>query len=276
MDWLIPVLLALGVLGVLGVIFGLLLGFIGKKFEVKVDERVAAVREALAGANCGACGYAGCDAYAQAVVDGKAPLTACAPAGKVGADKIAEIMGVSADIGERMTARVRCNGTCDNVQYRYEYEGPHSCRAAAALSGGPKECSYSCLGYGDCYEVCKFNAITVENGVASINDDYCTGCGACVTVCPRSCIALIPKNRTVVVRCRNTETGKTAREHCKVACIGCKRCEKVCPSEAIKVNNGVAEIDPEKCTRCGACVAACPMKCIHNYFEGLHEAYDWK
>ena len=270
------ILCSLGVLGALGVVFGLLLGFVGKKFEVKEDERVIAVREALAGANCGACGFPGCDGFAKAVVEGNAPVTGCSAGGKKTADAISAIMGVSADVGERKVGRVRCNGTCDNASVRYEYEGLTSCRAAAALSGGPKECSFACLGYGDCYNVCKFNSITIENGVAKINDDYCTGCGACVNACPRSIIALVPKNRTVVVQCRNTETGKTARLQCKVACIGCHRCEKACPSDAIHVVNGVAEIDPDKCTRCGACVKDCPMHCIYNFFEGLEESYDWE
>lgn len=276
MDWIFVIVYALLVLGALGVIFGLLLGLVGKKFEVKTDERVTQIRNVLAGANCGACGYPGCEGFAQAVVDGKASVTGCTAGGKKAADAIAQIMGVTADVGERKVGRVRCNGTCDNATERYEYKGPHSCRAAAALSGGPKECSFACLGMGDCYDVCKFNAITIENGVAKINDDYCTGCGACVSACPRDIIALVPKNRTIVVQCRNSETGKTARLHCKVACIGCHRCERACPSDAIHVVNGVAEIDPEKCTRCGACVNECPMHCIYNFFEGLEETYDWQ
>ncbi|MDD3400839.1 MAG: RnfABCDGE type electron transport complex subunit B [Eubacteriales bacterium] len=274
-PWVI-ILCSLGVLGVLGLVLGILLGLVGKKFEVKEDERVSAVRAALAGANCGACGYPGCDGFAKAVVEGKAPVTGCTAGGKKTADAVSAIMGVTADVGERKVGRVRCNGTCDNASERYQYTGVQSCRAAAALSGGPKACSFACIGYGDCCNVCKFNCITIENGVAKINDDYCAGCGACVDACPRSIIALVPKNRTVVVQCRNTETGKTARLQCKVACIGCHRCEKSCPSDAIHVVNGVAEIDPDKCTRCGACVETCPMHCIYNFFEGLQESYDWE
>ncbi len=277
METILPILIAVGILTVLGGVFGLLLGVVGKKFAVETDPRVEQVRACLAGANCGACGYAGCDGFAQAVVDGKAPVSGCTAGGKKSAEAVAAVMGVNAgDVGDRMVARVRCNGTCDNVSVRYEYQGPKSCRAAANLSGGPKACSFSCLGYGDCYDVCKFHAITLENGVARINDDYCTGCGACVNACPRSIITLLPKNKYIVVQCRNTEIGKTARLQCKTACIGCKRCERECPSDAIHVVNGVAEIDAAKCTRCGACAAACPMHCIYNFFEGLHESYDWE
>lgn len=276
METMLPILMAVGILAVLGGVFGLLLGVMGKKFAVQTDERVVKVRECLAGANCGACGFPGCDGFAQAVVDGKAPVTGCTAGGKKTAEAIGKVMGVAAEVGERMVARVRCNGTNENAAARYAYDGPENCRAAANLSGGPKACSYGCLGYGDCYDVCRFHAITVENGLASINDDYCTGCGACVDVCPRGIITLIPKNRTVVVMCRNPEVGKAARQSCAVACIGCKRCEKECPSDSIHVKDGVAVIDPDTCTRCGACVRVCPMHSIHNFFEGLQESYDWE
>ncbi|HPF53711.1 MAG TPA: RnfABCDGE type electron transport complex subunit B [Eubacteriales bacterium] len=275
MDFL-PIVYAVAILGGLGVIFGLLLGFVGKKFEVKVDERVTRVRACLGGANCGACGFPGCDGFAQAVVDGKAPVTGCTAGGKKTADAIGDIMGVKAEVGERLVARVRCNGTLDNVSSRYDYAGVKSCRVAAQLAGGSKACSFACLGFGDCVHVCKFDSIHVVNGVAVANDDTCTGCGACVEQCPRSIIALIPKNRTIVVKCRNIEVGKIARAQCKSACIGCKMCERTCPSDAVHVVNGVAEIDPAKCTRCGACVVKCPTKCIFNFFEGLQESYDWE
>lgn len=275
MDWTL-ILWAVAILGGIGAIFGLLLGVVGTKFAVKTDERTEKVRACLGGANCGACGFAGCDAFAAAVVEGKAPVNGCSAGGKKCAEAIAAVMGVEASVGERLVGRVRCNGTCQNVSERYSYEGPQSCRAAASLAGGPKACSFGCLGFGDCLAQCKFNSIKLIDGVAVIDDDFCTGCGACAAVCPRSIIAMIPKNRTVVVRCRNPETGKVALSQCKAACIGCRRCEKSCPSEAIKVVDGVAIIDPDKCTRCGACVANCPTKCIYNYFEGLQESYDWE
>lgn len=275
MDYMV-IIYALAILGGIGAIFGLLLGIVGKKFAVEEDPQVTAVRACLAGANCGACGFPGCDGFAQAVVDGKAPVTGCSAGGKQTAEAIGRILGVEADVGERMVARVRCQGTPDHVSKRYDYDGPSSCRAAAGMAGGPKACSFACLGYGDCVASCKFGALSIRDGVAYANDDVCTGCGACIKECPRDIIALVPKNRTVIVLCRNPEIGRVARAQCKVACIGCKRCEKACPTESIKVETGVAVINPDTCTRCGACVGVCPDKCIVNVFEGLHESYDWE
>ncbi len=266
MDFL-PVLYALGVLGALGLAFGAVLAIVGKKFAVETDERVGRVRAALGGANCGACGYAGCDAFAEAVVKGEAQPNGCPAGGQKTANAIAEVMGLKAGLAEARVARVRCNGVCDNATARYSYAGLMSCRAASGIGGGPKSCEFGCLGMGDCLKRCKFGAISIVDGVAHIDAEKCTGCGACAEACPRSIIALLPRSKTIVVRCRNKAIGKIARLQCKVACVGCKRCERNCPSEAIQVVDGVAEIDESKCTRCGACAAGCPMHCIYNFYE---------
>ena len=266
MDW-IAILSALAVLGALGLVFGLVLGVVGKKFAVETDERVAQVRECLGGANCGACGYAGCDAFAEAVVKGEAPANGCTPGGAKAAAAIGAIMGVEVSATEPKVARVRCNGTCENAAVRYTYTGLTSCRAAAAISGGPKECHYGCLRYGDCMARCAFGAISLADGIAHVDADKCTGCGMCEEACPRGIIHLLPRDKTIVVTCRNKAIGKLARLQCKTACVGCRRCERNCPSDAIHVEDGVAVIDESKCTRCGACVAGCPMHCIQNFYE---------
>lgn len=263
----LPILYAIAALGGLGILFGLILGFADKKFAVEVDERVSAVRAVVAGANCGACGYAGCDAYAAAVVRGEASATACTPGGAKTVKAISEIMGVNAEATEPMVARVRCQGTCERVTPRYDYSGVQSCRAASGISGGPNACEFGCVGFGECRSVCAFGAIEMIDGIAVINDDLCTGCGMCVGVCPRNIIKMMPKDQTVVVMCRNEAIGRIARLQCKTACVGCKRCEKTCPTESIKVVNGVAIIDEATCTRCGACVPVCPMHCIVNFYE---------
>ncbi len=265
-DYL-PILYAILALGGLGVLFGLLLGVADKKFSVEVDERVSAVRTAVAGANCGACGYPGCDGYAEAVVRGDAPANACTPGGAKTAKAIAQIMGVDAEALVPLVARVRCQGTCENVSMRYDYSGIPSCRAAGSLAGGPTACEFGCVGLGDCVSRCPFGAISMIDGVAVVNGDVCTGCGMCVATCPRGIIQMQPRDQTVVVLCRNKATGRIARLQCKTACVGCKRCEKQCPTNSIRVINGVAEIDEATCTCCGACIPVCPMHCIVSYYE---------
>lgn len=249
-------------LGALGIIFGGVLSFASKKFHVEVDERVAQVRECLGGANCGACGYPGCDGFAAAVVAGEAPVNGCAPAGEKGAKAIGKIMGVDAGVTEKLVARVLCQGENGIAKERYQYDGYQSCSTAAGLAGGPKDCRFACLGLGDCMDKCAFGAIHMENGIAHIDPEKCTACGACVKACPRSVIKLLPVSSKVIVRCRNSDTARAARAVCMDACIGCGRCKKECQYEAITVENGFARIDPDKCTRCGACAAVCPCKCI--------------
>ena len=256
------IIAAVLVLGGLGVLFGAVLTFADKKFRVEVDPRIAEVSECLGGANCGACGFAGCAALAEAIVKGEAKPNACAPAGPDGAAKIAKIMGLEVEQGKPVVARVICQGQTGVANDRYTYDGLPSCRAASSLAGGPKMCPYACIGLGDCEKVCAFDAISIQNGLVNINEDKCQACGMCAETCPRGVIQLLPRDQNVLVRCRNSDTGRTAREACMKACIGCKRCEKECQYGAIHVENGFAKIDPEKCTRCGACAKTCPCGCI--------------
>ncbi len=261
MNWT-TILFSVLALGGIGLLFGVLLSIADKKFKVDVDERIQEVRACLAGANCGACGYPGCDGYAKAVVEGKAAPNLCAPAGAQAAEDIAKIMGVDAGSQAPVVARVICQGECGVAKERYNYDGYKSCQMASQLVGGPKQCHFACVGLGDCVDVCKFDAISIENGIAVIDPEKCTGCGMCENVCPRHVISLKPKDMKVIVRCQNTQTGRVAREGCTKACIACKRCEKTCQYDAIHVINGVAVIDEEKCTRCGECAKVCPCNCI--------------
>ncbi|MEA5060698.1 MAG: RnfABCDGE type electron transport complex subunit B [Candidatus Pelethousia sp.] len=264
MNW-IAIIAALGVMGLLGAVFGVVLSIADKKFAVEMDKRVAAIREAVAGANCGACGFAGCDAFAEAVAKGDAPVDGCTPAGAKGAAAIAEIMGVSAETaGEKKVARVFCRGVCEAAKERYTYDGLESCAMAATMAGGPKQCISACLGLGDCLRVCPFDAIEMENGIAKIRADKCVACGKCVDTCPRGIIHLTPADDTVFVACQNHDMAKDARAACTNACIACGRCVKACVADAIHVENYCAIIDQEKCTRCGACAKVCPCGCIRD------------
>lgn len=243
----------------IGAVFSAVLGYADKKFSVETDERVAKVREALAGANCGACGYAGCDAFAEALVSGKAKVADC-PVSK--SANVAKALGVQSEDQKPKVARILCQGTKEAAKPRYDYDGFKSCKVAAGLAGGPKQCRFSCLGLGDCEAKCKFGAIEMRNGIAHIDEEKCTGCTLCVAECPRNIIEMVQRDASVIVRCKNKDTAKLARAACERACIACQRCVKTCKYDAIKVEDNLARIDYEKCTRCGECAAVCPTKCI--------------
>ncbi|MDL2318887.1 RnfABCDGE type electron transport complex subunit B [Eubacteriales bacterium OttesenSCG-928-A19] len=258
----LAIVYAVAALGGIAVVFGLVLTFADKVFAVPVDERVAQVRAALPGANCGACGFAGCDAFAEAVVDGRAPVSGCTPGGQTSATAIAAIMGTDAVQMQPLVAKVICQGEVGVSKERYQYDGMRSCKMASDTVGGPKKCPYACIGLGDCVQVCAFDALHIENGIAVVNEDNCTACGLCQATCPRRSIQLRPRSANIIVRCQNRDSGRLARDECMKACIACKRCEKACNFDAIHVSDGFALIDNNKCTRCGECVKVCPMKCI--------------
>lgn len=257
-----PILYAALSLGIMGLLFGIILAFASKIFAIEVDERIPKVMECLPGANCGGCGFAGCNAAAGAIVEGKAPVNACPVGGAACAAKIAEIMGVTAEEGVAQVAHVMCCGDNDTAHKKCEYVGIDDCLSAMRFAGGDKECSYGCCGLGSCVKSCKFDAIHMVNGVAVVDKEKCTSCGACVKTCPRHLIALVPKSGMVHVECMNKDRGPEAKNVCDKACIACMICQKNCPSEAIKVENFKAVIDYSKCTNCGICVEKCPRKCI--------------
>ncbi len=251
-------------LGGMGLLFGSLLAYASQKFAVEVDERIPLVSEALPGANCGGCGYAGCGAFATAVVEGKAPVDGCPVGGASVASNVAEIMGVTVDATERKIARVLCNGTNNVAKEKYEYYGAMDCVAASKLGGGPKSCAYGCMGLGTCVKACQFDAIKIENGIAVIDPDKCTACGKCVNACPKSVIELIPESSKTWVMCKSKDKGKDVRALCDTGCIGCKICEKQCKFDAIHVVDNIAIIDYEKCVNCNQCVVKCPKNIING------------
>lgn len=258
----IPVIIISG----LGLVFGLALSYASKKFAVKVDERIETVRGVLPGANCGACGYTGCDQYAQAVAEG-ADITKCTVGGVDVVTQISGIMGVEAVAGEKKVARVMCSGTWDKVLIKFDYDGITDCHSAATMAGGPSACIYGCVGMGSCKKVCPFGAIEVENGLAWINEAKCNACGKCVAECPKAIIKMVPASAEVSITCSNHEKGAISRKNCQVSCIACQKCVKECPVGAITIDNLCAVIDTAKCENCGKCIAVCPSKAI-NRFKG--------
>lgn len=249
-------------LGGLGLLFGVLLGYASKKFEVKVDENIPKVREILPGANCGGCGFAGCDAYASAVVEDGASPSACSVGGTKVAEQIGSVLGIEVNGTEKMTAFVKCKGSCNVAKDKYQYEGIKDCIEANELMGGSKACSYGCLGLGTCVSVCQFGALEIIDGIAKVNREKCTNCGACIDICPKGLIESVPYSKKVRTQCNSQDNGKTVRVNCSAGCIGCKICEKNCPKDAIKVIDNVAKIDYTKCVNCGICAEKCPTKVI--------------
>jgi len=247
---------------IIGLVVGAGLVFTAKKFYVEVDEREAAVREALPGNNCGACGYAGCDAMAAAIAKGEAPVNGCPVGGASVADKIGGIMGVSAEAGEKKAAFVRCKGSCDVTRNQGNYIGIKDCRSAVLAGINITECSFGCIGFGSCEQVCPEDAIHVVNGVAVVNENRCVSCGLCVKACPKGLIEIKPVNNKVAVQCSNKDRGPQVKAVCSAGCIGCHLCEKQCESDAIHVVDNLAHIDYGKCTGCGKCAAKCPAKVI--------------
>lgn len=258
MKILLPVLIFIG----LGLLMGALLALASKLFAVKKDEKAEAIKECLPGANCGGCGYSGCDAYASAVSAGDAPVNKCSVGGAEAASKIAQIMGVDAGEQVRMRAQVMCSGTGEYAKKKYIYEGIDDCVAASKIGGGDKMCKNGCIGLGTCVRACPFDAIVVEDGVAAVDYSKCKGCGICVSACPKGIIKLIPFDAKHWVGCMSVDDGKNTRKVCDVGCISCKICQKNCPAGAINVDNFVASIDYDKCTGCDICTDKCPRHII--------------
>ena len=268
MQILIPVLICFGIAAVCAVVLTLASHF----FSVKENEMALAIRDCLPGANCGACGYSGCDGYAKALAEGESEATnLCVPGGDSCSKQIADILGVeAADVAEQV-AYVACNGRCD-MPKKYEYKGVKSCRIANMSYAGDRFCTYACLGYGDCVAACPENAIEIDNGVARVDPQKCIGCGICARTCPNGIIHIVSDTVRVVVECSNHDKGAVTRKACTNGCIGCMKCQKTCPEGAITVVNNLATIDYTKCTGCGSCVDVCPVKCIHegNFICGAH------
>ena len=262
------IVMSILVLGGIAILAAVILYVIAKKFKVEEDPRIDQVAECLPGANCGGCGYAGCRNFAEACVKdftGKV----CTAGGNDVMKKVAEVLGVEAVAADAKIAVVRCRGSKECRPKTSNYEGAQTCAIVSATYGGETGCSFGCIGLGDCESVCQFGAIRInhETGLPEVNDEKCTGCGACVKACPKVVIELrkkAPKFRKVYVSCINKDKGAVAKKACSSACIGCGKCAKVCPFEAITVANNVAYIDFEKCKMCRKCVEQCPTGAIQE------------
>ncbi len=258
MDILIPIL----TLGTLGLIFGIGLAFASKKLAVQVDPRLERIHGLLPGANCGACGGAGCFGFAEDILSGKRKIDACRVSADNVKEKIAEVLGRKLQKDVKKLAVLHCFGG-KKVKDRFLYQGIEDCVAADLVLGGQKECVFGCLGFSTCVKVCPFGAIKMSNdGLALVDINKCKACNKCVEACPKKLFSLIPVTHPIYVACSSSDLGKDTKAVCPVGCIACKLCEKACPVEAIHVIDNLAIIDYNKCTSCGECVKVCPMKTI--------------
>ncbi len=246
-----------------------MLGVFRKIFHVEVNPLISEIREVLPGTNCGACGYPGCDGYAAAAACGRAPPNLCSVGGSAAASKVGALLGQNVSAENRL-AVLACQGTCEAAPPKGEYNGVQTCRAARISAGGTKLCNWGCLGFGDCVQVCPFDAIRLgPDGIPHVDYGACTGCGICVKECPQRVLLLQPSQRKgVIALCSNRNPVKSAvLKTCKAGCIKCGKCEKICPEGAIKVVNGIPEVDYLRCNSCGKCVTGCPtgvLKLLEN------------
>ncbi len=264
------VVIAIIVVALIGLICGIMLSVASKLMAVPVDERFEPVRECLPGANCGACGFAGCDAYANALLeDPSIGANKCVPGGAAAANGIAAVLGIDAGEVIPMVANVGCGGDCNNSGEKYLWQGDRTCKGVKMMFGGKNICPFGCLGYGDCVEVCPQNAISIIDGISRIDMERCVGCGMCFKECPMGIIKMIPKDAKVTIECSNKTKGKVAMSVCKVSCIGCGKCARGCPVGAIEMVNDLPVIDYEKCVGCRKCASECPRKCIEIVRGGI-------
>ena len=264
------ILIAVLILGALGLGFGLLLMLATKAFEMPSDPTRDAVRNALPGANCGGCGFAGCDALADASAAADAPIRACPEGGAACADEIAKILGLEAMPDQvRNVATVVCQGSSERCRNKFEYHGITDCVAASLINDGHRSCKYACLGLGTCVRACKFDAIHIneKTGIAEVDPEKCTSCGACVRACPKNVLSLQPETVPVRLLCRAAEEGHLVSDNCKIGCVGCAICKNACQFDAITMVNNLPVIDMNKCVGCMMCAESCPNGSLWGDFD---------
>jgi Na+-translocating ferredoxin:NAD+ oxidoreductase RNF subunit RnfB len=255
-------------LSALGVVAAVILYFVAQKFKVFEDPRIDAVEAVLPGANCGGCGYPGCRGFADAFVKADdISVLFCPPGGNDTYKAAAKVLGKDAVAQDPLIAVVRCSGTPEHRKKTSTYDGATSCKVATTLYSGDTGCQYGCLGLGDCVVVCAFDAIYIDEitGLPVVSEEKCTACGACAKACPKFIIEMRrkgPKGKRIFVSCINKDKGAVAKKACNVACIGCNKCVKVCPHDAIVMENFLAYIDPVKCKLCRKCTVECPTGAI--------------
>lgn len=254
------------VIAALGGILGFGLAVADKKLAIKKDEKLELLESIMPGANCGACGFAGCTAYAEAVYSHKAQIGLCTPGGNAVAQKMGQIMGEEAQKVERMVAYVFCMAAPDKVGRDFKYDGMEDCNAASILFKGDKTCKEGCLGLGSCINVCPAGAIGRDSANrVHVDRSLCIGCGKCAEICPNHVIRMIPYSQKHAVSCNSHDKGASVRKYCDVGCIGCGICENKCKGSGFAVESFLASFSPAAVSdseQTKAAVASCPRKVI--------------
>lgn len=260
---MIEIIIPIITLGILGLLFGVGLAIASKRLAVSIDPRLEKVHGLLPGANCGACGGAGCFGFAEMLLSGKAEVAACKVSNEKISEQIAKLLGKSLEKKVKKIALLHCNGGL-KVKDRFLYHGIKDCMAANLVLKGQKSCIYGCLGFGNCVKVCPFDAIKMdeEAGLPVVDKEKCRACNKCVIACPKKLFTLISIAQNIYVACSSHDAGRDTKTACPVGCIACRLCEKACKFDAIHVVDNLAVIDYDKCTSCGDCVKVCPMKTI--------------
>jgi electron transport complex protein RnfB len=237
---------AIGFLLSLASALAIVLAVANAKLKVYEDPRIDHVSDMLPNTNCGACGEAGCRAFSEALVAGRKSPSACTVGGEETALDIAEYLGVDAGEAIKRVARLHCAGGSNVAIQMSEYQGHESCRSAAAVGGGSKGCRYGCLGFGDCFDVCDFDAIRTNSyGIPVVDAVKCTACGDCVDICPKDLFELLPIEQKLLVQCKSELDGDEMLDLCKVACTACARCVADAPQGLLKMKKNLPAFNAE-------------------------------
>ena len=276
MNYAFIAIMAVVIMTCVGIVFGFVLALADKKFAMEENPLIGEVKEALPQGQCGACGFAGCAKYAEAVVlDPDVPPNLCVPGKAEVAAVVAKLTGKVAEATEPKYAHIKCRGGNGIAKMAFEYKGVHDCAAAKLVQQGPKTCKFGCLGFGNCVRACPFNAMSMgPNGLPVVDRKMCTGCGKCANTCPNHVIELLPMSAKVSVSCSSTDFGAVAMKNCKALCIGCGSCMRNCSlkeEEGVKVVDHLAIVNQDVCHHCtnATCLTKCPTGAIGEMLKGV-------